>query len=83
VVCHDREAGDFNTFICLDAMELSVRVPSRFQLSTDSFAPYRDAVDRVLGTDIDYAQIHKEYAENSEGTKRYSPARIIGVTRIR
>ncbi|MFN0156616.1 MAG: IS1 family transposase [Bacteroidota bacterium] len=61
--------------------ELSLRVPTRFQLSTDAFRPYSDAVSRVWGADIDYAQIHKEYAELNEGQKRYSPARIIRVTK--
>ena len=62
-------------------MELSVRVPSRFQLSTDSFAAYENAVDRVFGADIDYAQIHKEYGAPVDGQKRYSPAHIIRVTK--
>jgi len=61
-------------------MELAVRVTTRFQLSTDSFAPYADAVDRVFGDEIEYAQIHKEYAEMN-GEKRYSPARIIRTTK--
>ncbi len=62
-------------------MELSTRVNTRFQLSTDSFTAYKDAVDRVFGTEIDYAQIHKEYAEVVDGEKRYSPAKIIRVTK--
>ena len=62
-------------------MELSIRVPGRFQLSTDSFAPYLDTVDRIWGQDIDYAQIHKEYADTPEPQKRYSPGRIIRVTK--
>jgi IS1 family transposase len=61
--------------------ELAARVATRFQLSTDSFIPYADAVDRVFGTDIDYAQIHKDYGEEPEGQKRYSPASIIRVTK--
>jgi hypothetical protein len=52
-------------------MELSIRVPSRFQLSTDSFNAYEGAVERVFGADIDYAQIHKEYEETSKGQRRY------------
>ena len=61
-------------------MELSTRVITRFQLSTDSFKPYRDAVDRVFGDDIAYAQIHKEYREDTkEETRRYSPGKIIRV----
>ncbi|MBI4536246.1 MAG: hypothetical protein HY708_08200 [Ignavibacteriae bacterium] len=59
-------------------MELSVRVPSHFQLSTDSFNAYENTVDRVWGSDITYAQIHKEYAE-AEGEKRHSPGKIIRV----
>lgn len=62
-------------------MELSTRIMTRFQLSTDAFAPYRDAVDRVFGHDIDYAQIHKHYGEEPNGEKRYSPAQIIRVTK--
>ena len=58
--------------------DLAARVNSRFQLSTDSFSAYADAVDRVFGTEIDYAQIHKEYGE-VEGEKRYSPGKIIRV----
>lgn len=64
-------------------MELSTRVSTRFQLSTDSFIPYREAVDRVFGSDIDYAQIHKEYREEQQSEKRYSPAQIIRVTKKR
>ena len=57
-------------------MELATRIPTKFQLSTDSWYAYFDA---VFGTDIDYAQIHKQYAESPEGEKRYSPAHIIRV----
>lgn len=63
-------------------MELSIRVTSKFQLSTDSFSPYLDAVDRVWGAGIDYAQIHKEYREDTKGEKRYSPGQIIRVTKL-
>ena len=60
--------------------ELQSRISTRFQLSTDSFIPYRDAVDHVFGEDIDYGQIHKQYSEETKGEKRYSPANIISVT---
>ena len=59
--------------------DLQYRITSRFQLSTDSFKPYFNAVDTVFGTDIDYGQIHKEYREETKGEKRYSPAQIIRV----
>lgn len=60
--------------------ELQYRISTRFQLTTDSFSPYYNAVDSVFGEDIDYAQIHKEYAEDRKEEKRYSPANIIRIT---
>lgn len=62
--------------------ELATRVTSRFQLSTDSFRPYFNAVDRTFGCEIDYAMLHKKYAEVEGGEKRYSPARIISIEKI-
>ena len=58
--------------------ELALRVKNHFQLSTDAFPPYLDAVDRVFGAQIDYAQLHKRYGFDSEAETRYSPAKIIG-----
>lgn len=52
------------------------------QLSTDSFPPYRDTVDRIWGAGINYGQVNKQYQE-IEGEKRYSPGQIIRVTRKR
>lgn len=60
--------------------ELQSRIDTRFQLTTDSFAPYTEAVDSVFGLDIDYAQVHKKYGEEIMQEKRYSPAKIIGIT---
>ncbi|MGA7160154.1 MAG: IS1 family transposase [Bacteroidota bacterium] len=59
--------------------ELQQRIISRFQLTTDAFAPYFNAVDSVFGEDIDYGQIHKEYREDSKGERRYSPGQIARV----
>jgi IS1 family transposase len=52
------------------------------QMSTDSFPPYRDIVDRLWGATINYGQVNKQYQE-AEGEKRYSPGSIISVTRKR
>jgi IS1 family transposase len=52
------------------------------QLSTDSYPPYRDIVDRLWGAGINYGQVSKQYQE-IEGEKRYSPGQIIRVTRKR
>ncbi len=61
-------------------MELSTRITTRFQLSTDAFPAYLDTVQRVWGTDVDYAQVVKHYDEDMSGTRRYAPPRIIRTT---
>ncbi len=59
--------------------ELQYRISNKFQLTTDAFAPYFNAVDSVFGEDIHYGQIHKEYREDTRSEKRYSPADIVRV----
>ncbi|HEV7745065.1 MAG TPA: IS1 family transposase [Pyrinomonadaceae bacterium] len=49
-----------------------------FQITTDGFAPYRDAIGFILGGRTDFAQIIKIYANNPEGESRYSPADCTG-----
>ncbi|MGD1045705.1 MAG: IS1 family transposase [Bacteroidota bacterium] len=60
--------------------DLNYRIPIRFQLSTDAFSGYSDAVDSVFGTEIDYGTVHKNYAEERKTEKRYSPAYITSVS---
>ena len=62
--------------------ELQTRIDTRFQLTSDSFAPYYTAVKRAFRNDVDYAQLHKIYGEESQEEKRYSPARIQGIQLI-
>lgn len=52
----------------------------RFQLTTDGFPAYPDAVAYSLGTRVDFAQLVKVYAPSAEGhasERRYSPAEVI------
>ena len=52
----------------------------RFQLSTDAFPAYADAVCYSLGTRVDYAQLTKIYESGKEErvtAKRYSPTKFI------
>lgn len=62
-------------------MELKGRIVTRFQLSTDCFSAYPEAVDQVFGADIDFGTIHKVYrAEPGKDSEyRYSPANIIRI----
>ena len=50
-----------------------------FQLSTDGFACYRNAVYSAFGEHVDYAQSIKTYAQTEEPQRRYSPAKIVTV----
>lgn len=47
-----------------------------FQITTDGFKAYRDAVSYSLGTRVDFAQLIKVYASSQEET-RYSPAEVV------
>lgn len=58
--------------------DLSRRLASRVQLSSDGHAPYLEAVEDAFGGDIDYGQIIKIYGSPVEGQKRYSPAVCTG-----
>ncbi len=50
-----------------------------FQITTDGFPPYKDAIVYSLGAQfIHFAQIIKVYKNNPEKTTRYSPSECIG-----
>jgi transposase-like protein/IS1 family transposase len=49
----------------------------QFQITTDGFKPYVDAVQYSLGTRVDFAQLVKVYGASSEGEHRYSPAEVV------
>jgi len=51
-----------------------------FQVNTDGFAPYRDAMVYSLGSKhIDFAQIVKVFGQSEDGERRYSPSEVIGM----
>ena len=59
--------------------ELRKRVAGRFQLTTDAYIPYKEAVRWVFGSNIDFAQLQKKYAADRAGEHRYSPPKITAV----
>jgi len=71
----DRETA--NAFV----KDLSSRLRNRVQLSSDGLAAYVDAVERAFGSEVDFAQVIKTYAEDQSKTpeRRYSAARILTV----
>ena len=56
----------------------------RFQISTDAFAPYVNAIDRGLSDRADYSQVVKVYATAEDGREaRYSPGEVTQVVKTR
>jgi transposase-like protein len=49
----------------------------QFQITTDGFKPYFDAVHHSLGTRVDFAQLVKVYAAPRDGEQRYSPSEVV------
>lgn len=60
--------------------ELSTRITGRFQLSTDTYRPYKRCVRTNFGKDIDYGTIFKMYDPEPK-ENRYSPGKIIQIYR--
>jgi len=57
--------------------KLNEATAGQFQITTDGFAPYRDAVSYSLGTRVDFAQLIKVYRASPEGEHRYSPSEVV------
>jgi transposase-like protein/IS1 family transposase len=57
--------------------KLHAATAGSFQITTDGFAAYRDAVSLSLGTRVDFAQLIKVYAASPEGEHRYSPSEVV------
>ncbi|MGO8792488.1 MAG: IS1 family transposase [Terriglobia bacterium] len=59
--------------------KLAAATEGNFQVTTDGFAAYRDAIVLSLGAQgVDFAQLVKLYASSPESETRYSPAQCIG-----
>src|SRR5258706_159620 len=49
----------------------------RFQLTTDGWGPYENAVSYSLGTRVDYAMLIKVYGADPDGEQKYSPPIVV------
>ncbi len=61
--------------------DVASRLANRVQLTTDGHSVYLNAIDLAFGTEIDYAQLHKIYANAGSGGGRYSPPVCVGCKR--
>ncbi|MGI0080081.1 MAG: IS1 family transposase [Nitrososphaerales archaeon] len=59
--------------------KLNDATAGRFQVTTDSFGAYPEAISCSLGTRVDFAQLIKVYAAPTDDEHRYSPARVVQV----
>ena len=58
--------------------KLAWATEGNFQINTDGFSAYKDAVVYSLGAQlVDFAQVVKIYQSNPEGQTRYSPAKYV------
>jgi len=63
--------------------KLAAATKGSFQITTDGFKPYQDAVVLSLGVQgVDFAQLVKLYTANPENETRYSPAECIGCKKV-
>jgi IS1 family transposase len=65
--------------------DLATRLANRVQLTTDGHAMYLEAVEHAFADEIDFAQLVKHYGApaDTEGEKRYSPARFKSAQKTR
>jgi IS1 family transposase len=60
---------------------LSHMLADRVQMSSDALNAYQVAVDRYFGLKVDYAEVVKSYEAEPIGPGRYSPPKVVAVTR--
>jgi len=58
--------------------DLQWRIAGRFQLTTDGFRPYVEAVETTFGANVDFSQLVKVYSGDEKTRERYSPSEITG-----
>jgi transposase-like protein/IS1 family transposase len=76
----DRDAQSTEAF----TEKLDHATSGRFQLTTDGFQLYPQAVSYSLGVRVDYAQLIKVYQSSREGEQKYSPPEVVEtITTIR
>ena len=68
------------TDVFVEGLRQATAARTRFQITTDGFAPYRSAVTNTLHDRLSgFAQLIKVYRAASEGEARYSPAEVASV----
>jgi IS1 family transposase len=75
--------GKRNAANCYYLMhDLSERLATRVQLTTDGFRPYINAVEDSFGASVDYAMLVKTYGDSGDGERHYSPPEVINAVPV-
>jgi IS1 family transposase len=77
------KVGKRNKKITFDFVnDLASRLKNRPQISSDAMNAYEEAIEKVFGDGVDYAQVIKTFAAENLGTSRYSPAHLISAEKL-
>ena len=60
--------------------KLEAATAGEFQITTDGFRPYFNAIHTCLGTRVAYSQLIKTYAATTDEEHRYSPPQVVDIT---
>jgi IS1 family transposase len=74
-LCHQRTVRETVEF----TEKIYQATSGRFQMTTDGFAAYPDAIAYSLGTRCDYAQLVKIFASPRDEQGRYSPPEVVEI----
>ncbi|HEV2379192.1 MAG TPA: IS1 family transposase [Terriglobia bacterium] len=76
-----RDKATANAFVS----DMASRLSRRVQLSSDALRAYVDAVELAFGSEVDYAQVIKEYGQDDSQSpeRKYSPPKVLSVERRR
>jgi IS1 family transposase len=61
--------------------DVADRLASRCQMTTDGLKLYVEAVENAFAGNIDYAQLVKQYGEDSGDDTKYSPGKCLGASK--
>ena len=63
--------------------DLRSRLEDRPMISTDGLKAYEESIEGAFGGDVDFVQVIKNYGKDTEGEKRYSPAKVVSIHKRR
>jgi len=70
--------GDRDTTSANELMaDLVTRLRNRVQITTDGFRPYIEAIERAFGQHVDYAMLIKQYGQDPNEERRFSPPVVL------